>query len=223
MSTSAAPDRAEVVAGREVLAERVLEVVGEPAHRTTTRTTTRAGRAGSSSVRKSRTAPAVPQNGHWAGSAGARGRRASRARRTRGRPSSRWPARCCCARAGAPRCRRWCRWARGRCDGGTPSIQCRPGPPVQARACGWTAVQSFCGTPECADHAGHMSDSASVIRLSLSAADEQALDTRIAVLSAALPGRDPRHGDPRDRLQPPRHAAEPGRAAVRDPPPAQTG
>ena len=32
-----------------------------------------------------------------------------------------------------------------------------------------------------------MSDSASVIRLSLSAADEQALDTRIAVLRAAFP------------------------------------
>jgi hypothetical protein len=32
-----------------------------------------------------------------------------------------------------------------------------------------------------------MSDSASVIRLSLSAADERALDTRIAVLSAAFP------------------------------------
>ena len=32
-----------------------------------------------------------------------------------------------------------------------------------------------------------MSDSASVIRLSVSAADEQALDTRIAVLSAGFP------------------------------------
>ena len=32
-----------------------------------------------------------------------------------------------------------------------------------------------------------MSDSASAIRLSLSATDEQALDTRIAVLSAAFP------------------------------------
>jgi hypothetical protein len=32
-----------------------------------------------------------------------------------------------------------------------------------------------------------MSDSASVIRLSLSAADEQALNTRIASLSAAFP------------------------------------
>jgi hypothetical protein len=32
-----------------------------------------------------------------------------------------------------------------------------------------------------------MSDSDSVIRLSLSAADERALDTRIAVLSAAFP------------------------------------
>ena len=32
-----------------------------------------------------------------------------------------------------------------------------------------------------------MSDSASVVRLSVSAADERALDTRIAVLSAAFP------------------------------------
>ena len=32
-----------------------------------------------------------------------------------------------------------------------------------------------------------MSDSASVIRLSVSAADEQALDTRIAALSAVFP------------------------------------
>ena len=32
-----------------------------------------------------------------------------------------------------------------------------------------------------------MSDSASVIRLSVSAADEQALDTRIAALSGAFP------------------------------------
>src|SRR5215212_6406951 len=48
-----AADGAEVVAGGQLLAQGVLEVVREPAHRSTTRTTTRAGRAGSSSVRKS--------------------------------------------------------------------------------------------------------------------------------------------------------------------------
>src|SRR5918993_4419005 len=63
-----------------------------------------------------------------------------------------------------------------------------PGPRVQAQR---TAVGPLsrvsAGAPGSADHAGHMSDFASVIRLSVSAADEQALDTRIAVLSAAFP------------------------------------